>query len=162
MNDKPKTMFGWDMEKNLDDFLPISNGLQRAGHHSKADAVLYLIERCKIAEAERNEYRASRIGYASEFPMDADGCPDVGNIHANIRKLKEERDAAVKYVAEVNDKRNQAVARAEVAEAKLEEGRQLAKRSYDAACDFKEKLDRAEAKVKELEAILNDPSYELL
>jgi hypothetical protein len=37
----------------------------------------------RIAELE-----AARIAYASEFPLNADGEPDVGNIHANIRKLK--------------------------------------------------------------------------
>jgi hypothetical protein len=33
---------------------------------------------------------ASRIAYASEFPPNADGEPDVGNIHANLRALKAE------------------------------------------------------------------------
>jgi len=37
----------------------------------------------RIAELE-----AARIAYASEFPPDAEGLPDVGNIHANIRLLK--------------------------------------------------------------------------
>ena len=40
------------------------------------------------AESERDGLRASRIAYASEFPLNADGEPDVGNIHANIRLLK--------------------------------------------------------------------------
>ena len=31
---------------------------------------------------------AARIAYASEFPLTEDGEPDVGNIHANIRRLK--------------------------------------------------------------------------
>lgn len=31
---------------------------------------------------------AARIAYASEFPLTPDGEPDVGSIHANIRKLK--------------------------------------------------------------------------
>jgi hypothetical protein len=35
-----------------------------------------------------SELEAARIAYASEFPLTADGEPDVGNIHANIRKLK--------------------------------------------------------------------------
>ena len=39
----------------------------------------------RIAELE-----AARITYAREFKPDADGDPDVGNIHANIRKLKAE------------------------------------------------------------------------
>ena len=40
----------------------------------------------RIAELE-----AARMAYASEFPLNADGEPDVGNIHANIRALKAER-----------------------------------------------------------------------
>lgn len=39
--------------------------------------------------AEVEGLRAARIAYASEFPLDAEGEPDVGNIHANIRKLKQ-------------------------------------------------------------------------
>lgn len=34
------------------------------------------------------ELEAARIAYASEFPLNEDGEPDTGNIHANIRKLK--------------------------------------------------------------------------
>jgi hypothetical protein len=37
-----------------------------------------------------NELEAARIAYASEFPPDAEGDPDVGNIHANIRALKKQ------------------------------------------------------------------------
>jgi hypothetical protein len=37
----------------------------------------------RIAELE-----AARIAYASEFPPDAEGLPDVGSIHANIRAMK--------------------------------------------------------------------------
>ena len=38
--------------------------------------------------AERNEWQAARIAYANEFPLNADGEPDVVNVHANIRSLK--------------------------------------------------------------------------
>jgi hypothetical protein len=38
------------------------------------------------------QFEASRIAYANEFQPNEDGEPDVGNIHANIRKLKAERD----------------------------------------------------------------------
>lgn len=31
---------------------------------------------------------AARIAYASEFPADSDGNPDVGSIHQNIRRLQ--------------------------------------------------------------------------
>jgi hypothetical protein len=44
---------------------------------------------------ERDELRAARIAYASEFAPNGDGYPDVGSIHENIRKLKRERDEAV-------------------------------------------------------------------
>lgn len=40
---------------------------------------------------ELAEYKAARIAYASEFPP-KDGGHDVGNIHANIRALKAQRD----------------------------------------------------------------------
>ena len=39
--------------------------------------------------AERDALRSARIAYANEFPLNADGEPDVGNIHANIRAMKE-------------------------------------------------------------------------
>ncbi|MGE5623108.1 MAG: DUF551 domain-containing protein [Bacillota bacterium] len=40
------------------------------------------------AEKRVAELEAARLAYASEFPPNADGEPDVDNIHANIRKLK--------------------------------------------------------------------------
>ena len=46
-----------------------------------------------VLAAQLSEHKAARIAYASEFPQGADGEPDVGNIHANIRALKAERDA---------------------------------------------------------------------
>lgn len=65
---------------------------------SKADLLTQLVEKeaarvrnaqaWELASQERDELRAARIAYASEFPLNADGEPDVGNIHANIRKLK--------------------------------------------------------------------------
>jgi len=50
--------------------------------------ILALLDRLEAAERERNGLRAARIAYASEFPLDVEGLPDVGSIHANIRKLK--------------------------------------------------------------------------
>jgi hypothetical protein len=44
-------------------------------------------------DRENNGLRAARIAYASEFEPDAEGMPDTGNIHANIRKLKAELEA---------------------------------------------------------------------
>ena len=52
-----------------------------AGLSERMNAIRALI-------AERNEWRASRIAYANEFPLNADGEPDVVNVHANIRSLK--------------------------------------------------------------------------
>jgi hypothetical protein len=39
-------------------------------------------------KAQLSEHKAARMAYASEFPPDADGEADVGNVHANIRALK--------------------------------------------------------------------------
>ena len=50
--------------------------------------VLALIERVERAESRIAELEAARIAYASEFPADAEGLPDVGNVHANIRAMK--------------------------------------------------------------------------
>ena len=41
---------------------------------------------------EVGQYKAARIGYASEFPVNAEGLPDVENIHRNIRNMKFVRD----------------------------------------------------------------------
>lgn len=45
---------------------------------------------CRLdeSEAERDALKAARIAYASEFPLNSDGEPDVGSIHQNIRALK--------------------------------------------------------------------------
>ena len=45
-------------------------------------------------DARIAELEAARIAYAREFPVNADGDPDVGSIHANIRALKAELAAA--------------------------------------------------------------------
>jgi hypothetical protein len=45
-------------------------------------------------DRENNGLRAARIAHASEFPPDAEGLPDVGNVHANIRKLKSALEAS--------------------------------------------------------------------
>ena len=52
-----------------------------AGLSERMNAIRALI-------AERNEWQAARIAYANEFPLNADGEPDVVNVHANIRSLK--------------------------------------------------------------------------
>jgi hypothetical protein len=51
----------------------------------------------KAAQALLDEIsglRAARIAYASEFPLNEDGEPDVGSIHANIRALKQRAEQA--------------------------------------------------------------------
>jgi hypothetical protein len=45
-------------------------------------------------DRENGGLRAARLAYASELPPDAEGLPDVGNVHANIRKLKAALEAA--------------------------------------------------------------------
>ena len=65
-----------------------------SGVHSQAIVEDY----CKAsAELRRlhikvGQYKAARIGYASEFPVNAEGLPDVENIHRNIRNMKFMRD----------------------------------------------------------------------
>jgi hypothetical protein len=56
-----------------------------------ADANRRLLKENEELRRRVSELEAARIAYASEFPLTEDGDPDVGNIHANIRKLKAER-----------------------------------------------------------------------
>lgn len=44
------------------------------------------------AKARIAELVAARTAYASEFPLNADGEPDVGNVHANIRAVKKDAE----------------------------------------------------------------------
>ncbi len=41
---------GWAMDKPVEDFKQIAYNLRREGQISRADAIMYLIERVKIAE----------------------------------------------------------------------------------------------------------------
>lgn len=43
-------------------------------------------------KSEIDTLKAALIAYASEFPPNADGDPDTGNIHQNIRQLKLDAD----------------------------------------------------------------------
>ena len=54
--------------------------------------VLELIAALSAVTAERDGLAAARMAYASEFAPDENGDPDVGNVHANIRALKAERE----------------------------------------------------------------------
>ena len=49
---------------------------------------------------EVGQYKAARIGYASEFPVNAEGLPDVENIHRNIRNMKFMRDELLAFARE--------------------------------------------------------------
>jgi hypothetical protein len=49
MSTEIKTMFGWGMDKNLDNFN------SEIGAYKTSEAIEYLIERCKIAEAKVKE-----------------------------------------------------------------------------------------------------------
>ena len=51
--------------------------------------------------AERDALAAARIAYATEFPINDDGEPDVENVHANIRALKVDRDALAEDVEQL-------------------------------------------------------------
>lgn len=44
-------MYGWSMDKRLDDFVTVADNLLKEGQTSRAETILYLIERCKRAEA---------------------------------------------------------------------------------------------------------------
>ncbi|MBJ9895267.1 hypothetical protein [Burkholderia cenocepacia] len=64
-----------------------------AAYSESAQAIEDLLSELEAAQRERDELRAARIAYASEFAPDAEGFPETGNIHANIRKLKAELEA---------------------------------------------------------------------
>jgi hypothetical protein len=60
---------------------------------SYADACQQLLDAEKAgdeARAELEGHKAARMAYASEFPPNEEGEPDVGSIHQNIRALKAE------------------------------------------------------------------------
>lgn len=61
------------------------------------DYVLYEDYKALQAECEKlrialDAHKAARIAYASEFPLGANGTPDVGSIHENIRLLKKDAE----------------------------------------------------------------------
>ncbi|MGQ7904990.1 hypothetical protein [Burkholderia sp. BC1] len=75
------------LAKRLSEVSAVYSKGQVADIHEAADAIDALLNRVSQLEA-------ARIGYANEFPMDAEGLPNVGSIHENIRKLKAELEAA--------------------------------------------------------------------
>lgn len=54
-------MFGWEMDKNIEDFFTVSNNMREEGHHSRADVIEYLITRVKIAECKLTRANDSLI-----------------------------------------------------------------------------------------------------
>ncbi|WP_278400493.1 hypothetical protein [Stutzerimonas kunmingensis] len=56
------------------------------------DEMLAQQDALSAVTAERDGLAAARMAYANEFAPDENGDPDVGNVHANIRALKAERD----------------------------------------------------------------------
>lgn len=54
--------------------------------------VIAMCDEIERLRREVNALNAARFAYASEFPLNADGEPDVGSIHQNIRAMR--KDAA--------------------------------------------------------------------
>ena len=75
------------------------NAIRAKSFHPGTDykRVLYVRQSDHLAAlsavtAERDALAAARMAYANEFAPNENGDPDVGNVHANIRALKTERD----------------------------------------------------------------------
>lgn len=51
------SIFGWDMDLLLESFTQIASNLKAQGETSRSQAVLYLIERVRLAEAEIDRLR---------------------------------------------------------------------------------------------------------
>ena len=62
--------------------------------------------RSRLAEANSAGFNAARIAYASEFPPNADGKPDVGSIHQNIRAMKARLAEAEALLREARDEQD--------------------------------------------------------
>ncbi|HDR9290076.1 TPA: hypothetical protein QDB46_005263 [Burkholderia multivorans] len=74
-----------------------------------ADAIDTLLDECALLRSRVNALSdlvdsllAARRACASEFPPDAEGEPDEGRIHENIRKLKAALEAAAAFVQDVS------------------------------------------------------------
>lgn len=83
------------LEKTWNDFYEIRNErneLTELMHKALDERDHYI--------GERDGLCAARMAYASEFQCDADGLPDVGSVHQNIRALKAERDKLTMVHAE--------------------------------------------------------------
>ncbi|MCL4627486.1 hypothetical protein [Burkholderia multivorans] len=74
-----------------------------------ADAIDTLLDECALLRSRVNALSdlvdsllAARRACASEFPPDAEGEPDEGRIHENIRKLKAALEAAAAFIQDVS------------------------------------------------------------
>jgi len=89
------------------DHMPAMNSCDQGGWVRHSDYLAAL----SAVTAERDGLAAARMAYANEFAPDENGDPDVGNVHANIRALKAERDrlrdAAGKAIAWLDAEQNE-------------------------------------------------------
>lgn len=56
MANENELLFNWSLDKNIEDFKEIARNLLAENQRSRGEAVFYLIERIKIAEAKCKEY----------------------------------------------------------------------------------------------------------
>jgi hypothetical protein len=92
---KGSTRFGEYCKRAVQEQWEVWQASRRADALAAAHFRIAELEaKCRLYEAsldkadkEADGLRAARIAYASEFAPDAEGLPDVGSIHANIRAL---------------------------------------------------------------------------
>jgi hypothetical protein len=91
--------FDWQLEADrwmADRLRESPEYIERNGYHIVKQRSLTEVEKIaneaadalEAANSRIAQFEAARIAYASEFAPDAEGLPDVGSIHANIRALK--------------------------------------------------------------------------
>jgi hypothetical protein len=74
-------------DKRLDDFLTVASGLDRDGQTSRADAVRYLVERCRRAEghadtqASRDEINAALLPIPRFLPRQDATVDQLRDLH---------------------------------------------------------------------------------
>ena len=95
-------ILGWPSDKNLSDFLDIVKNLSNEGQESRSAAMLYLIERCRIAES-----RIESLQSANQWVRVKDRLPTVylsdllDVIHFTIIKKLGRNDFLLKQVQEM-------------------------------------------------------------
>ncbi len=65
--------------------------------------IIALLDELEAQRRRISQLEAARFGYASEFAPNADGAPDVGSIHANIRALKAAAPVAPSGAPDLHD-----------------------------------------------------------